>query len=752
MSPDLMKAAYQRDAAVVTDWSVPAPGSDEERRPWRRRKGPPSGSEAERALVQAEEVVAACRHSVAALRASLLALAALRRPRLLGKVEDDQAKVEKAAVRLDEAGVALGEGDLGACGRAVRDAQRILSSIGGLLTLALGEELAQVALPRDKQAALEANLERRRELQRVTSADNGSSPRDASLASAAVHQLLAEGLAMAAEILGQWATAPARVPKSKAADAGIRVISPSELETFADVGGLEGAKEHLRRTLGLMLERSAEASEVGVVHNGILLYGPPGTGKTLLARAAAGEYGLRYALFSPAAIASAYQHEPAKKLREVFALAAASTPCLLFLDEIDSIGGKREGVSPDQREIAIQLFSSLEEYRGVPGLVVMAATNALDHLDPALREGRFDSRIPVPLPDAAAREDILRVQLEGRNLSVAWEALDLGEVARMTSGRSGAALAAIITGTVERALTRGEPLSQEDLLAEIAARSGQDRLHLMEDQVPWEDVVLPEATRDQLAEILLTFERPDLARSLGVTPPAGILLHGPPGTGKTTIARALASQVKASFYDHSAADLLSKWVGESEQKVAQLFTRARANRPSIIFLDEIDALLKRRTSDSATPWEERVVSQFLGELDGLKSNDGVLLVGSTNRLDMIDEAVRQRRLVPIEVPLPDEASRARILEVLCREVRLGTDVDLGQIASASEGMSGANLKQLRNSAGMKALVRAAKEGRTDDVSVMQQDFAAALVERGVAMAAPVGKKAAPRKRRVKLDT
>jgi transitional endoplasmic reticulum ATPase len=229
----------------------------------------------------------------------------------------------------------------------------------------------------------------------------------------------------------------------------------------------------------------------------------------------------------------------------------------------------------------------------------------------------------------------------------------------------------------------------------------------------------------------MVFQQPELGRQLGVEAPAGILLHGPPGTGKTTVAKALASQVRASFYEQSAADLLSKYVGESEERVARLFARARENRPSIIFLDEVDALLKRRSAASSAPWEERVVSQFLRELDGLVSMRGVLLVGATNRLDIIDEAVVERRLVSLEVPLPDGAARRRLLELVTRGVRLAADVDLGELAAAAEGMSGADLKAVRNAAGMKALARAASSGTIADAAVAREDFLAALQERGV---------------------
>ena len=747
-SAELAVATYRRNAAAITDEAVAPPA---QKRPRRWAGGKVRGLTGEKgdlrvARVEAEEVLTVAQQCVDALSASLGTLGALRLPRLLGKVEEAQVQTRSAATRVGDARLALADGDFGACGGLASEAFRGLSAVGGPLMLALNTELARAALTREKAAELEANGAARQEAQRAVAEAEHRSPRAALLASSAFHRCTADALALAAEILGRQVPADETVrrPRTSASgDAEVRPIPPQELPTYAEVGGLEEAKAHLRRTVGASLERAGRGGAARVAHNGILLHGPPGTGKTLLARATAGEYGLRFLRFSPAVIASAYQHEPAKKLRQLFAAAADCVPSLLFLDEVDAIAGRREGlVSADHRELATQLLNSLEEYRDMPGLVIMAATNTLDHLDAALREGRFDSRIAIPLPDAAARVAILQVQLSQHGAEVDWDSLDVAALAELTPGRSGAALASIVAGAGQRALARavsdghggGGRVTHADVVAEIEGRSGQDRAQTLEDQISWDDVVLPAAVRERLSEILLVFQRPELGRSLGVRPPAGILLHGPPGTGKTTIARALATEGRASFYEQSAADLLSKWVGESEQKVAQLFARARANRPSIVFCDEIDAVLKRRSADSAAPWEERVVSQFLRELDGLHSGEGVLLVGATNRPDIIDDAVRDRRLVAIEVPLPDEEGRRRLLEVLCRDVRVGTDVDLDELAAATAAMSGADLKSLRNAAGMKALTRAARAGvASGEAAVLREDFVAALAERGTAL-------------------
>ncbi|MHB8718480.1 MAG: AAA family ATPase [Candidatus Dormibacteria bacterium] len=737
-STDPRARSYRRQCAALT--SQPVLHSSEKESAvahlplWSRRRGR-ADLEAQwrtveaRAAADAEEVIRSFERCSTDVLQALGSLAAVRRPRLFGKVEGEQTRVQRCATKLGEARQLVAAGDFGGAGKAVEEAERHLFAAGGPLMAALNQELAQAAFPRARREELQRMLDGRREAQQEVTAARERSVREGLLAAATTFDRLADFLRLCTELLKEQASGTAG-PRVAAADSAVRVVSPTELETFDDVGGLDEVKARLRRSAAMVLERSRASG--GGAHNGILLYGPPGTGKTLLARALAGEFGLRFVRFSPAAIASAYAHEPVRKLRELFSLAASSTPALLLLDEIDVIGGRRDTASgPETREITSQLLTSLEDHQGTPGLIIVGATNRLDSLDAALSEGRFDSRIAVPMPSMEERRAILDVLLRRRGHEVSWEALNVDELAQRTSGRSGAALASLVAGAAEAAQAHGGMIRQEDVLVVIDERSGQDRSQTFEERVTWSDVVLPEATQERLHEILMVFQNPDLGRQLGVHPPAGILLYGPPGSGKTTIAKALATEVRASFYEQSAADLLSKFVGESEERVARLFTRARENRPSIIFIDEIDALLKRRSAESAAPWEERVVSQFLRELDGLVSMTGVLLVGATNRLDIIDEAVRERRLAAVEVPLPDGSGRRRLLELLCEGVRLADDVDLGEVAGLADGLSGADLKAIRNTAGMKALSRAARTGDTAAAAVRRVDFLTALAERGL---------------------
>ncbi len=684
------------------------------------------------ARTEATGIVGQLRESAADLLAALEELAATNTPELLGKAETAIAKVRSGLAELDEADEHLRTGDFGAAGTAVEHAEHELGLIGGQLIVSMNRALAQAAVSKAFRARLEDNVAESRQaklqLDRVRA--EGADRAATTEAALRLRQLQAQGFRLAAELLAsQVRRESGRGETSKVGrDNQMRVVSPHDCETFADVGGLAHVKQQLRDSIGAILERPDEAARYQVVYNGVLFYGPPGTGKNLLSRAIAGEYGLRYLRFSPATIASSYLHEAAANLRSLFELARANVPCMLYLDEIDTIAGDRgDQPSADHREVVTQLMVCLEEYRGVPGLVVAAATNDIDRLDPALREGRFDAKIHVPLPDPADRAEVLEVHLQRRGDTVAWDTIKLAELARLTHGYNAAALETVVSLAAQRALKTAAPLDQQILETVVRERGGQHRLSL-EESVGWDDIVLPKTVRDQVMEILTVFANPDLAMDVGVRPPAGILLFGPPGTGKTTIAKAIASQVQASFYEMSAADLLSKWAGESEQRVAKLFAKARANRPSIIFIDEIDALLRRRQADSSNKWEERVLSQFLRELDGLKGGEGVLLVGATNRVDAIDEAIVGRRLSPIEVGLPDDNGRLKLLQLLCQHVKLGRGVDLKSLSSATDGMSGADLKRLRDAAGMKALNRTTRTGQRPKtgISISMADFEAAL--------------------------
>lgn len=725
---------YQRNARHVTHRRMLHEIEKQEAiaaRPWLRRRS----ARAELALEWAEEERLAAEEAEAALSrlraaagafdASLRRLEALDSPDLRGKVEPEIQRVAAVTADLDEAIAALGRRDFGAAGAAADRAARELWLVGGPLVVVLNDALGRAAIGRAQRDALLDNISARRAAKAALEQARLAGPAAAIEAAAEVHVAEAAGLELAAGILAVQTPPPQR--SHGTSGSAVRVVPPQELETFDDVAGLNDVKEQLRATVGAILENPEEAARYRLVHNGILFYGPPGTGKTLLSRALAGEYGLRYLRLTPAAIGSSLAHQTAANLRRLFELAAESVPCLLFLDEVDTIATARDDVpGSDHREIVTQLMTSLEECRSVSGLVVCAATNDIDRLDAGLREGRFDARIRVPLPDREARRDILVLHLKRRSESVLWEGLDLDAIVDATSGRNAASLEQTVTLAAQAALAEKRPIVGADLLGAVRHRAARDRVAL-EERVTWDDVVLPDDTREQLMDLVNVFAKPDLARSLGIQAPPGILLHGPPGTGKTTIARAMATEIEASFYEQSAADLLSKWAGESEERVARLFAKARAGRPSIIFIDEVDGLLRTRGADSANQWEERVVSQFLQELDGLAAGSGVLLVGATNRPDVVDPAVRERRLVPVEIGLPDATGRLQLLRKLLASTSVAPDVDLRELALATEGMSGADLKRLRDLAGMKTLTRASRAGgEAGSIRITAEDLTSAL--------------------------
>jgi transitional endoplasmic reticulum ATPase len=733
-------SVYRRHAGQVTSRTVLHEREKQaaiEGVAWHRRRKAQADLEAgwaaeeELAAVDATDLLRQLRQPLEDLAQSLAEMAELGVSDLRGKVKAEQAKLRTALAHLDAAAEAVTRRDFGAAGAAAEQCDREVWLFGGQLVVAMHDALAQAAIGKDFRGRLEDNVAERRQAQaQLDKVRTTYDRRQIVEAEGRVRGLEAAGFRLATELLrSQVRRTPDGSTTAKVGrDNSMQVLAPHQCETFADVGGLEQVKDQLRETIGTILERPDEAARYQVVHNGVLFYGPPGTGKNLLSRALAGEYGLRYLRFSPASIASAYLHEAASNLRHIFELAKASAPCLLYLDEIDTIASDRgDQPSADHREVVTQLMVCLEEYRTVPGLVIASGTNDLDRLDPALREGRFDAKIHVPLPGPTDRIDVLRVHLQRREDAVDWDSLDFDALAQLTNGYNAAALETICSLAAQAAMRSQQPIDQDMLAKVVKDRGGKHRI-TVEEQVTWDDVVLGDETRGRVMEILTLFAHPEVARDIGVRAPAGIVLYGPPGTGKTTIAKALASQIQASFYEMSAADLLSKWAGESEQRVAKLFTQARANRPSVIFIDEIDSLLRRRSADSSSKWEERVLSQFLRELDGLKGGEGVLLVGATNRVDTLDEAIVGRRLEPIEVGLPDGPGRLKLLQLLCRDLKLAKNVNLRDLASSTEGLSGADLRRLRDAAGMKALSRSTRDGQPPKagLSIARADFTAAL--------------------------
>jgi len=417
------------------------------------------------------------------------------------------------------------------------------------------------------------------------------------------------------------------------------VQPPDELTTFEDVGGMEELKQEVRETVGLMLEHPDDADRYGIEWNGILLHGPPGVGKTFFARAIAGEYGLNLMHVSTGDLIGGIVGQSAQNIDKAFQTALQHLPCLLFFDEFDSVAQRRDG-TPDQesRRTVNQLLTSLEAHRDERELLVMAATNSIEHLDPAvIRPGRFDRHIRIDLPDADARRAIFEAELDDRPTA---SEVDLDELVRRTESMTPAAISKIVdTAALEafRAATEtGDQVlvNTKHLLAAIERYGGQDRPTV--EHWSWDSLILDPAIKAQLQQLQHVIEDPESVKRFGVDPPTGLLLAGPPGTGKTTVAKVLAAQARASFYPISGADVISKWVGESERNIRQLFERARENRPSIIFIDEIDAIAGSRGEFQV---HDSHVNQLLAEIDGVAGQRGVFVIGATNRPDQLDPAL-----------------------------------------------------------------------------------------------------------------
>jgi len=484
------------------------------------------------------------------------------------------------------------------------------------------------------------------------------------------------------------------------------VVPADRLPAFDDVGGLDAVKSELRDTLGLVLRDPARAHEYRVTWNGVLLHGPPGTGKSFFAHALAGEFGCNLLEIDVADLVTSTVGDAPRRVSNAFTVASENLPCLLLFDELDAIASAR-GDQPDGagRDLLAQLLQSVEQWRTEPRLVVVATTNDLDALDAAIaRPGRFDRHVRLDLPDATGRRAVLEAALQGRPVR---RDLDLGTIARRTAGQTPAALVQAVELAALRAMREASgtgnvvQISSEHLADAIEQRGGKDRPNVTE--WSWDQLVLEHRVHVELQQMQELIEDPMRCDALGIDPLTGMLLVGPPGTGKTTIAKVLAAEARCSFYPVTAADLTSRWVGESEKAVARLFRRARANVPSIVFIDEIDAIGGTRGKLGAY---DRQLDQLLLEIDGMTTSPGVFVVGATNRPRAVDPALRRggRLSRTITLPLPDVEERLRILQLLSRSMPLRS-VDLDDVALDTEGYSGADLKALLQQSALESMVR-----------------------------------------------
>ena len=561
--------------------------------------------------------------------------------------------------------------------------------------------------------------------------------------------------------------------------------------TYEDIGGLKDAIQKIREMVELPLKHPELFERLGIEPpKGVLLYGPPGTGKTLLAKAVANEANAHFIAINGPEIMSKFYGESEERLREIFKEAQENSPSIIFIDEIDAIAPKREEVTGEvEKRVVSQLLTLMDGLKSRGKVIVIAATNRPDALDPALRRpGRFDREIEVGVPDKQGRKEILQIHTRGMPLEPAYDKQDvlkilrtfireerykkeklealiekiegtkdeleikeilkseneiygevkaklvdkmLEELANRTHGFVGADLAALAREAAMVVLRRlikerkvnpeEEKIPPEVLQAlKVTREDFYEALKMVEPsalrevmiEVPnvrWSDIGGLEDVKQTLKEAVeWPLKYPKAFQKLGVNPPKGILLYGPPGTGKTLLAKAVATESEANFIGIRGPEVLSKWVGESEKRIREIFRKARQAAPTVIFIDEIDSIAPSRGTVEGERVTDRLINQLLTEMDGIEENSGVVVVAATNRPDILDPALlrpgRFDRL--ILVPAPDERARLEILRVHTRRVPLSEDVNLKEIAKMTEGYSGADLEALVREAALMTLRRA----------------------------------------------
>jgi len=518
---------------------------------------------------------------------------------------------------------------------------------------------------------------------------------------------------------------------------------------YEDIGGLKPVITKVREVIELPLKHPELFDRLGIdPPKGVLLHGPPGTGKTMLAKAVANESDAYFISINGPEIMSKYYGESEKALRDLFEEAEKNTPAIIFLDELDSIAPKRGEVTGEvERRVVAQLLSLMDGLKERKNVIVIGSTNRPEALDMALRRpGRFDREIELGVPDMEGRREIFQIHTRGMPLQ---EEVDLDEFAKRTYGFVGADIAAVTREAAMNALRRilpeidlDEPTIPKEILDRLIVQKDDFEAALREVQpsamreilvevpnVKWEDIGGLEDVKQLLVEAVeWPLRNAESFRRLGIEAPKGILLYGPPGTGKTMLAKAVANESEANFITVKGSALLSKWYGESEKRVEEIFRKARQVAPSIIFLDELDALVPVRGTAAGEPHAtERIVNQLLGEMDGLEELRGVVVIGATNRPDIIDPALlRPGRFDElILVPVPDFESRKKIFQVHLQKMPLADDVNIDELVSQTDQYTGADIAAMVRKAGRMAL-------REDMASqkVSQKHFLAALQELG----------------------
>ncbi len=528
--------------------------------------------------------------------------------------------------------------------------------------------------------------------------------------------------------------------------------------TYEDVGGLREEIQRVREMVELPLRHPELFQRLGIdPPKGVLLHGPPGCGKTLLARAVANESEANFFSINGPEIMSKFYGESEARLREIFQQAQQNAPSIIFIDELDAIAPKREEVTGEvERRVVAQLLALMDGLSGRGNVIVIGATNRPGALDPALRRpGRFDREIEIGVPDKQGRYEILQIHTRGMPLA---EGVDLKKLSEMTHGYTGADVSALGRETAMKALRRYLP--QINLEEERVPPSVLEKMEVTMDdfanaykevtptamrevyiEVPtvhWDDIGGLDEVKQELKEAVeWPLKTPEIFARMGIKPPKGILIFGPPGCGKTLLARGVATESEANFITIKGPEVFSKWVGESEKAIREVFRKARMAAPAVIFFDEVDSLSPRRGlgfADSGVT--ERVISQLLTEMDGLITLEDIVVIAATNRPDIVDPAVlrpgRFDRL--IYVPEPDEKGRLQIFKIYTKGMPLAKDVNITQLATSTRNYSGADIEALCRETAMYAL---RKDINAKEVTM--KDFEEALKKAGPSVSADMEK-------------
>ena len=508
-----------------------------------------------------------------------------------------------------------------------------------------------------------------------------------------------------------------------------KVVKPGEMKvpsiTYDDIGGLKEEVSAIREMIEIPMKHPEVFERIGISPpKGVLLFGPPGTGKTLLAKALANELEAYFKVINGPEIMSKYYGESEKQLREIFEEAEKNSPAIVFIDEIDSIAPNRDNVTGEaERRIVSQLLTLMDGLKGRGNVVVIAATNRPNSIDPALRRpGRFDREIAINPPSREGRREILDVHTRGMPLE---KDVNLDRIAEVTHGFTGADLEVLTKEAAMKALkkyipdlVKFEEKVPTNVLETIRIRMShfEEALHKVEPSamrevlikkpnVKWEQIGgLDEAKRDLREMVEMPLKEPGLFKEVGIKAPKGILLTGPPGTGKTLLAKAVATESEANFISVKGPELVSKWVGESEKAVREIFKKAKQVAPTVIFFDEFDSIASIRGGMSNNV-NDKIVNQLLTELDGVEELTGVSIIAATNRVDLIDDALKRpgRLDSVIEIGLPDEKTRLEIFKIHTKNMPLDRDVKLDMLAKKTEKFSGAMIEGVCQKAGLMAI-------------------------------------------------